>query len=80
MLPNDENILHVHPSGTKRFHSPLGNKENKVIDSKRKNEKALDYFSMLNSSQLQGLYDMYKIDFKIFGYSEYPYVKHNNDS
>ena len=80
LLPNDENILHVHPSGTKRFHSPLGNKENKVIDSKRKNEKALDYFSMLNSSQLQGLYDMYKIDFKIFGYSEYPYVKHNNDS
>ena len=83
-LKNDEHKLHLHPSGARMLvskKSPLiVSQDTKLIDSKRKKENALRYFSMLNSSQLQGVYDMYKIDFKIFGYSEYPYVKHGNES
>jgi hypothetical protein len=74
-LPNDERNFHVHPSGIKRFTSPEGTQQNKLINSQRKDEKAIKYFSLLTSNQLKGLYNMYQIDFEIFGYSEYPYVK-----
>ena len=40
-------------------------------------EKTVEYFSTLNSSQLEQLYLMFETDFKMFGYSIYPYV---NDS
>lgn len=40
-------------------------------------EKTVEYFSTLNSSQLEKLYLMFETDFIMFGYSIYPYV---NDS
>ena len=37
-------------------------------------EKTVEYFSTLNSSQLEKLYLMFETDFEMFGYSIYPYV------
>ena len=42
--------------------------------TRKKQERTIDYFSRLNLKQLDDLYNMYKIDFEIFGYAEYPYV------
>ena len=44
-------------------------------------EKAMKYFSTLNSTQLYKLYNLYRMDFEIFGYHVYPFVldgNHNN--
>ena len=61
--------LHVHPSGgNKRFSKP------KKISQKDKDEKVTNYFSQLDSRTLKRLYEMYKIDFVMFGYHLYPYV------
>jgi hypothetical protein len=74
-LPNDESKFHVHPSGEIPITSPEGILSNNTTNLRRKEEKTINYFSMLNSKQLDGLYNMYQIDFELFGYSEYPYVK-----
>ena len=67
--------FHVHPSGVKRFASPNDRTgENEVIQmssSKRSKEKTIKYFSMLNFNQSQALYNMYQLDFEIFGYSQH---------
>ena len=75
-LPSNEEKLHVHPSGGKRY-----SKKQKHLQDGRSNqtisktEKVIRYFSMLNSTQLNRLYRMYQIDFELFNYSVYPYVK-----
>ena len=74
-LPNDESKYHVHPSGMKRFASPEALQNNNIANLRIKEEKITKYFSMLDLKQLDGLYNMYQIDFELFGYSEYPYVK-----
>ena len=74
LLPNNERKFHVHPSGVKQFTSPKDIQENKIVESKRKKETTIKYFSMLNFNQLQALYNMYQIDFEIFGYSQHLYV------
>ena len=74
-LPNDESKYHVHPSGIKRFTSPKDILFNNITILRIKEEKTMKYFSMLDLKQLDGLYNMYQIDFELFGYSEYPYVK-----
>ena len=74
-LPNDESKYHVHPSGIKRFTSPKDILNNNITTLRIKEEKITKYFSMLDLKQLDGLYNMYQIDFELFGYSEYPYVK-----
>ena len=78
-LPKNEWHFHVHPSGIKQFTSPKHIQQNKLMDSKRKEEKAIKYFSLLTSDQINGLHNMYQIDFEIFGYSEYPFVKHDKN-
>ena len=60
-LPN--NVFRVHPSGSDRRYSIP-----RKISKKDKNKKIIDYFSQLNPLQLEQLYNMYKIDFKMFGY------------
>ena len=40
-----------------------------------KDRKVIDYFAQLDKKTLKRLYDMYKIDFEMFGYSLQPYVK-----
>ena len=64
--------LHVHPSGTKRFVKPPEN-VSRNSNSNEKIEKTKKYFMLLNTSQLDGLYRMYQIDFEMFGYSAEPY-------
>ena len=63
-------IYHIHPSGGTRYSSPPKN-----FSKKDKERKVIDYFSQLNELQLRRLYEMYQIDFELFGYTEYPYVK-----
>ena len=70
-----EEQLTVNPSGVngsiKTKTNPQYNK------SKRKStteEKANKYFSTLNSTQLDNLYELYQLDFELFDYSVYPYV------
>ena len=68
--------LHVHSSGAKRFEKPPKD----ILEMKRekeKIEKTKRYFMMLNSTQLENLYQMYKIDFEMFGYSFEPYHVRN---
>ena len=62
--------FHVHPSGSdKRFLKPRNTSESE------KDRKVIDYFAQLDKKTLKTLYDMYKIDFEMFGYSLQPYVK-----
>ena len=64
--------LHVHRSGTKRFEKPTETfiRNNGI---KEKIEKTKSYFKLLNSTQMNNIYHMYKIDFEMFGYSTKPY-------
>ena len=67
-LPTKE--LRVHPSGSdKRYSIP------EKISNKDKNKKVIDYFAQLSARQLVALYNMYKIDFEMFGYNLQPYVQ-----
>ena len=75
LLPENKNKFYVHPSGGDRFSPAPDLSKNDLIKKRRKTNKIIYYFSMLNSSQLKGLYSMYQIDFEIFGYTEDPYVK-----
>ena len=68
--------LHVHSSGAKRFEKPPKDVL-KMKREKEKIEKTKRYFMMLNSTQLENLYQMYKIDFEMFGYSFEPYHARN---
>ena len=62
--------FHVHPSGSdKRFLKPRSTSESE------KDRKAIDYFAQLDKKTLKTLYNMYEIDFEMFGYSLQPYVK-----
>ena len=69
LLSNEAYKLHLHPSGSKRFTRPQANQ------TSNKEQKIINYLSLLSSTQLGELYSMYKIDFEMFGYTEYPYVK-----
>ena len=62
----------MHPSGTKPSERPEKNliKENGM---KEKAEKTKRYFMQLNTKQRNDIYNMYKIDFEMFGYSPEPY-------
>ena len=46
-----------------------GEEERKVTE-----EKTIKYFSTLNKTQLYKLYELFRLDFEIFGYSVYPFV------
>ena len=65
--------LHIHSSRGKRFEKPRM-EVSKKKNEKEKMEKTKQYFKMLNSSQLSKLYQMYEIDFEMFGYSTEPYL------
>jgi len=64
-----ENIIHYHASGSHKSYSAL-----RPVSKNDKDEKVINYFSQLNVGQLEGLYNMYKVDFEMFGYKLYPYV------
>ena len=70
LLPNNQTLYHMHPSGTK---DPSLAAE--IMDKESKKKKVIDYFSQLNEFQIRSLYEMYKVDFELFGYTAYPYVK-----
>ena len=65
-----ENIIHYHASGSRKRSSAL-----KKVSKIDKDKKVIKYFSQLNAGQLKGLYNMYKVDFEMFGYKLYPYVQ-----
>ena len=75
LLPEDKNKFHVHPSGGERFSPAPDLSKSDLMKRRKKTEKVKHYFKLLNSSQLNGLYNMYQIDFEIFGYTEKPYVQ-----
>ena len=74
LLPEDENKYHVHPSGGDRFSPAPDVTKSDLMKERKKIEKVKRYFSLLNSTQLKDLYNMYQIDFEMFGYTEEPYV------
>ena len=63
-------VLRAHPSGSDTRYS-IPSKKSK----KEKNQKVIDYFAQVSASQLVELYNIYKIDFEMFGYSLQPYVQ-----
>ena len=63
------NALHHHPSGSDERYAIPKKKSKEEKDAKVKN-----YFSLLNQMQLKELYEMYKVDFEMFGYKVEPYV------
>ena len=74
LLPDDENKYHVHPSGGDRFSPAPDVTKSDLMKEQKKIKKVKRYFSLLNSNQLKDLYNMYQIDFEMFGYTEEPYV------
>ena len=65
-----ENSIHYHASGShKSYSAPI------KVSKKDKDKKVINYFSQLHAGQLKGLYNMYKVDFEMFDYKLYPYVK-----
>ena len=56
--------------------SLLSSKSTKIVKERQltTEEKTVNYFSTLNSSQLENLYLMFETDLKMFGYNIYPYV------
>jgi len=75
LLPKDKNKFHVNPSGGERFSPAPDNSKTDLMKNRNKTETVIRYFKLLNLSQLNGLYNMYQIDFEIFGYTEKPYVQ-----
>ena len=64
-----ENALHYHPSGSEeRYAVP------KKLSKEEKVAKVANYFAQLQDWQLEQLYEMYKVDFEMFGYKLEPYV------
>ena len=62
-------ILHYHPSGSdERYAVP------KKLTKEEKDVKVTNYFAQLDTYQLEQLYEMYKVDFEMFGYKLEPYV------
>ena len=59
--------LKVNQSGTKSHDQAEA--ERKVTE-----EKTIKYFSTLSKTQLYKLYQLFRLDFEIFGYSVYPFV------
>lgn len=72
----DKKKLHFHRSGINRSSrlDDLNNGKRTAIEYNK--NKTIRYFSLLNTTQLDGLYKMYQIDFEMFGYLVYPYVHH----
>ena len=68
MLPPERSKNRLHPSGGKRYSVPTR------ISKEQKKEKVENYFSRLNAKQLERLYNMYKIDFEMFGYDMNAYI------
>ena len=64
--------LHLHPSGVKRPETPTKSfmKKNNMTE---KIDKTKRYFMQLSTNQVNAIYNMYKIDFEMFGYSTEPY-------
>ena len=63
------NALHNHPSGSdERYAVP------KKRSIEEKDAKVKKYFSLLSKMQVKELYEMYKVDFEMFGYKPEPYV------
>ena len=62
----------MHASGTKMFEI---SKEHLIKENgmKEKIKKVRDYFMQLNIKQKKNIYQMYRIDFEMFGYSPEPY-------
>ena len=60
----DKKKFHFHKSGSKRFEE---NQKNKIREYSQ--NKTMKYFSLLNTTQVHGLYRMYQIDFEMFNYS-----------
>ena len=69
ILPNEKSKYQLHPSGGKRYSLPI------KISEKQKNKKVKQYFSQLNTEQLERLFNMYKIDFEMFGYDVKEYLQ-----
>ena len=70
-LPNDTQMLHLHRSGTKRFIRPqdvIAFSDDQIFDF---------YLSQLNTTQLKRLYQVYQIDFEMFGYGTNDYVNYD---
>ena len=71
-LHNLKDNLHLHPSGVKRPETPTESfmKKNNMTE---KIDKTKRYFMQLSTNQVKAIYNMYKIDFEMFGYSTEPY-------
>ena len=50
-------------------------KSNKSPGSDRGRERTIDMFKLLSKRQLQGLYEYYRLDFEVFGYSVDEFLK-----
>ena len=81
-------ILQFTASKNEKFKvNPTGDKTIKKHDTKSEEtneqkitteEKTIKYFSTLSETQLEKLYQLFRLDFEIFGYSVYPFVLHPN--
>ena len=64
-LQKDITKYHIHPSGIHRVYT------NTIV---KKNDIVRKYFSSLSDKQILRIYNMYKIDFEMFGYNENEYT------
>ena len=70
-----EERLTVNPSGVKSSTRIEANSSDNTNEGKpTTDEKTIKYFLTLNSTQLSNLYQLFQLDFELFGYSVYPYV------
>ena len=81
-------ILKFTASKNEKFNvNPTGDKIVKKHDTKSEQtnkqkitteEKTIKHFSTLSETQLEKLYQLFQLDFEIFGYSVYPFVLNPN--
>ena len=78
-ITSKEDKFKVNPSGNKKSESGAKKSQNNSIQEKRTTEeKTIKYFSTLSEAQLDKLYQLFRLDFEIFGYSVYPFVINQN--
>ena len=71
-LPNDTDMLHLHRSSTERFIRPQD-----AIPFVE--EQKMDfYLCQLSSTQLKRIYQVYEIDFEMFGSGTNKYVNYDH--
>ena len=64
---------------SKKSESGVTKSQNNNVQEKRTTEeKTINYFSTLSETQLDKLYQLFRLDFEIFGYSVYPFVLNQN--